>query len=49
MRIQSLAGAWEFRQAGAEEWLPAGWTPSQVQAALKVRSVYDSYAHGAAK
>jgi beta-mannosidase len=23
MRIQSLAGAWEFRQAGAEEWLPA--------------------------
>ena len=29
--------------------LPAGWTPSQVQAALKVRSVYDSYAHGAAK
>ena len=29
--------------------LPAGWTPSQAQAALKVRSVYDSYAHGAAK
>jgi beta-mannosidase len=28
--------------------LPAGWTPSQAQAALKVRSVYDSYAHGAA-
>jgi beta-mannosidase len=26
--------------------LPAGWTASQVQAALKVRSVYDSYAHG---
>ena len=23
MKIQSLAGAWEFRQAGAEEWLPA--------------------------
>ena len=23
MRIQSLAGAWEFRQAGMEEWLPA--------------------------
>jgi beta-mannosidase len=23
MRIQSLAGAWEFRQAGAEEWVPA--------------------------
>ncbi|MGB5844742.1 MAG: glycoside hydrolase family 2 protein, partial [Anaerolineales bacterium] len=23
MRIQSLAGAWEFRQAGTEEWLPA--------------------------
>lgn len=28
--------------------LPAGWTAEQVQAALKVRSVYDSYAHGAA-
>ena len=27
--------------------LPAGWKPSQAQAALKVRSVYDSYAHGA--
>ena len=23
MRIQSLAGAWEFRLAGAQEWLPA--------------------------
>ncbi len=23
MRIQSLAGAWEFRQTNAEEWLPA--------------------------
>lgn len=23
MRIQSLAGEWKFRQAGAEEWLPA--------------------------
>lgn len=23
MSIQSLAGAWEFRQAGTEEWLPA--------------------------
>ncbi len=23
MRIQSLAGAWEFHRAGAEEWLPA--------------------------
>ncbi|MBP1694368.1 MAG: putative beta-mannosidase, partial [Chloroflexi bacterium] len=23
MRIQSLAGAWEFRQAGTKEWLPA--------------------------
>jgi beta-mannosidase len=23
MRIQSLAGAWEFRQAGMQEWLPA--------------------------
>ncbi len=29
--------------------LPAGWTLFQAQAALKVRSVYDSYAHGAAK
>jgi beta-mannosidase len=28
--------------------LPAGWTVSQAQEALKVRSVYDSYAHGAA-
>jgi beta-mannosidase len=23
MRIQSLTGAWEFRQAGTEEWRPA--------------------------
>ena len=23
MKIQSLAGAWQFRQAGTEEWLPA--------------------------
>jgi beta-mannosidase len=23
MRTQSLAGAWEFRQTGTEEWLPA--------------------------
>ena len=23
MRVQSLAGIWEFRQAGTEEWLPA--------------------------
>jgi beta-mannosidase len=23
MKIQSLAGAWKFRQAGTEEWLPA--------------------------
>ena len=23
MRIQSLAGTWEFRQAGTDEWLPA--------------------------
>ncbi len=23
MKIQSLAGAWEFRQVGTEEWLPA--------------------------
>jgi beta-mannosidase len=29
--------------------LPDGWMPAQVQSALKVRSVYDSYAHGAAK
>jgi len=29
--------------------LPVGWTPTQVGAALKVRSVYDSYAHSAAK
>jgi beta-mannosidase len=29
--------------------LPAGWTLSQAGAALKVRSVYDSFAHGAAK
>jgi beta-mannosidase len=28
--------------------LPAGWISSQAQAAFKVRSVYDSYAHGAA-
>jgi len=28
--------------------LPQGWTASQAQAAFKVRSVYDSYAHGAA-
>jgi len=27
--------------------LPAGWTESQANAAFKVRSVYDSYAHGA--
>jgi beta-mannosidase len=29
--------------------MPAGWTLAQAQDALKVRSVYDSYAHGAAK
>jgi beta-mannosidase len=29
--------------------LPAGWKLSQARVALKVRSVYDSYAHGAAK
>lgn len=29
--------------------LPFGWTASQVQSALQVRSVYDSYAHGAAQ
>ena len=23
MRIQSLTGAWQFRQAGTQEWLPA--------------------------
>ena len=29
--------------------LPQGWTAAQVQASLKVRSIYDSYAHGAAQ
>lgn len=29
--------------------LPSGWTAAQVQSVLKVRSVYDSYAHTAAK
>jgi beta-mannosidase len=29
--------------------LPSGWTSAQVQAAFKVRSIYDSYAHGVAK
>jgi len=29
--------------------LPTGWTESQVKSAFKVRSIYDSYAHGAAK
>jgi len=29
--------------------LPAGWTLSQARAAFKVRSVYDSFAHGATK
>jgi beta-mannosidase len=29
--------------------LPAGWTPSRAQAALRVRSIYDSYALGAVK
>jgi beta-mannosidase len=28
--------------------LPSGWTQSHAQAAFKVRSIYDSYAHGAA-
>lgn len=23
MHIQTLSGAWQFRQAGTEEWLPA--------------------------
>lgn len=27
--------------------LPAGWTLSQAQSALRVRSIYDTYAHGA--
>jgi beta-mannosidase len=27
--------------------IPAGWTAAQAQAAFKVRSIYDSYAHGA--
>ncbi len=44
MRMQSLTGARQFRQAGTEEWLPAGWTLAQARAALKIRSVYDSYA-----
>jgi len=29
--------------------LPAGWTFSQAQAAFKIRSIYDSYEHSAAK
>jgi beta-mannosidase len=29
--------------------LPPGWTLSQAQTALKIRSIYDSYAHGASK
>lgn len=29
--------------------LPSGWTESRAKAALKVRSIYDSFAHGAAK
>jgi len=37
--------------AGRTIWiscpLPAGWTLSQAEAALEVRSLYDSYAHGA--
>lgn len=28
--------------------LPAGWTVSRAQSALRVRSIYDTYAHGAA-
>jgi beta-mannosidase len=28
--------------------LPAGWTLSQAQKAFRIRSVYDSYSHGAA-
>jgi beta-mannosidase len=28
--------------------LPVGWTLPQAQAAFKVRSIYDSYAHSAA-
>jgi beta-mannosidase len=28
--------------------LPSGWTQSQAQSAFKVRSIYDSYAHGTA-
>jgi beta-mannosidase len=29
--------------------LPSGWTAAQARAALKVRSIYDSFAHSAAK
>jgi beta-mannosidase len=29
--------------------LPPGWTLSQAQTAVKIRSIYDSYAHGASK
>ncbi len=29
--------------------LPANWTLTQAEAALKIRSVHDSYAHGASK
>jgi beta-mannosidase len=37
------------RTANISAPLPTGWTLPQVQAALKVRSVYSSYAHGAGK
>lgn len=36
MRIQSLAGAWEFRQAGTEEWLSAS-VPGGVHTDLLAR------------
>jgi beta-mannosidase len=37
------------RTVGISAPLPSGWTPSQAQAALKVRSVYDSFAYGSTK
>ena len=37
------------RTANISAPLPTGWTLSQVQTALRVRSVYTSYAHAAAK
>lgn len=36
------------RVVGISAPLPVGWTLAQARAALKIRSVYDSFAHGAA-